>query len=932
MSHKRGRALAGAVAACLLLSSCGGSGGGNSTPAVNSFPFAREDQLPAGTRIDVSAKNLFQMGTGDSWLYTVQDAGGNPIATTTRRVISGPDASGRVSITDDDGGTTTTTYLVSADGLLDTSPFGDGTPGSVVGPILEYATPLYPVGAERRHVRSGPWGEDLDGDGIGESFRFEFTQVFLGFETAQFSGVFTLKDVAHFRNVIKATLRPTAPGYTDYSITATEETWFAPGVGLVKALRSIVDSDGVALDPPHTLVFKSGNVAGVNWNITAPPPVLDASFIDVAVVHNALVYDSVRNVYYASVPASVAINVNDTATTEPVTGQVSYSAPVGSGPNALAIAADASVLYAGLDGSGDVAKLALPGMAELGRVKLVSDSFAGQSHAQAIAVSPVDATVVAVQMIASFGIHEGVALLRDMVMQPKRTQEYSGNNLLVFDSVGTMLYGLNNETTEFGLRRIQVVADGLAEDLVVPAQTDFGTHALSFAGGRVIAGRALYNAPAVTPAGSISGASDCVLQRSCALLVCLRVSDFGNGQARLLIADSGTFVIGASLLYTLGEPSGGPRRLVEGPTGQIAISYAAGGIGSVSKIRLFSSAQLLTPPAPPAVVWPVTSSSTADGQVLEVGLAHNELVYDSLRNKYYASVPGSVMGVGNSIASIDPATGQVTHSAPIGSEPGILAISADGSVLYVGVNGSGEVLKLALPSMTEQGRLRLPFVPFSGPQVAKTIAVSPVDPAVVAVAMRTNCPGYGPQGPVALVRNMVVQPQTLPPSSEDNLLAFDAAGTTVYGLNTDSSAFDLRRIQVLADGLFVQQTVTAVEGFLVRNLGFANNRLIAGPALYDAPALTLAGSIAGAADCVLQRSGDKLLCISVQNFSTGQSRILVADSSTFAIGASLLYHPSEMYGAHRKLVLGPSGQVAVSYASRFEPSQPIRLFSSSQLP
>src|SRR6266853_153757 len=438
MSHERGRALAGAVAACLLLSSCGGSGGGggNLSAVGNSFPTSREDQLPAGTRIDVSAKNLFQMGTGDSWQYTVLDAGGNPIATATRRVTLGPDATGRVSITDDDGGTTTTTYLVSADGLLDTSPFGDGAPATVVGPILEYATPLYPVGAERRHVRSGPWGEDLDGDGIGETFRFEFTQVFLGFETAQFSGVFTLNGVAHFRNVTTVTLRPTAPGNTDYSITATEETWFAPGVGLVKALRSIVDSDGAALDPPHTLAFKSGNVAGVNWSITAPPPVLDGSFVDVALVHNALVYDSVRNVYYAS------------------------------------------MLYAGLDGSGDVVKLALPGMAELGRVKLVSDSFFGQSHAQAIAVSPVDATVVAVQMIAS-GVHEGVALLHDMVMQPKRTQEYSGNNLLVFDSVGTTLYGLNNETTEFGLRRIQVLADGLAEDLVVPAPTDFGTHALS---------------------------------------------------------------------------------------------------------------------------------------------------------------------------------------------------------------------------------------------------------------------------------------------------------------------------------------------------------------------------------------------------------------------------------------------------------------------
>jgi hypothetical protein len=179
---------------------------------------------------------------------------------------------------------------------------------------------------------------------------------------------------------------------------------------------------------------------------------------------------------------------------------------------------------------------------------------------------------------------------------------------------------------------------------------------------------------------------------------------------------------------------------------------------------------------------------------------------------------------------------------------------------------------------------------------------------------------------------MVMQPQTLSPFSDDSLLVFDAAGTTVYGLNTDSTAFDLRRIQVLADGLLVQQSVTAAEDFLVRNLGFANNQVIAGPVLYDAPALTLAGSIPGAADCVLQRSGSKLLCISIQNFLTGQSRILVADSGTFTIGASLPYHTSEMFGARRKLVQGPTGQVAVSYATPFAPSPPMRLFSSSQLP
>ena len=74
-----------------------------------------------------------------------------------------------------------------------------------------------------------------------------------------------------------------------------------------------------------------------------------------------------------------------------------------------------------------------------------------------------------------------------MVMQPKRTQVHTGSNLVAFDSAGATLYGLNTETSEFGLRRIQVLADGLAQQLVVSAATSYGTRALSFANDRVVA-------------------------------------------------------------------------------------------------------------------------------------------------------------------------------------------------------------------------------------------------------------------------------------------------------------------------------------------------------------------------------------------------------------------------------------------------------------
>src|SRR5262249_41708233 len=153
----------------------------------------KTDELPSGQRTDVSSKNLFQMAAGDLWFYTVLDAGGHPTGAQAFRQVTADDGQGHVSLNDNDGGPSVTDYVVSADGLLDTAPLGTSpvAMAGIVGSIFEYATPLYPVGATRRHVRSGPWGADVDGDGVADSFRYEYTQVFLGFETVKLSDYVT---------------------------------------------------------------------------------------------------------------------------------------------------------------------------------------------------------------------------------------------------------------------------------------------------------------------------------------------------------------------------------------------------------------------------------------------------------------------------------------------------------------------------------------------------------------------------------------------------------------------------------------------------------------------------------------------------------------------------------------------------------------------
>ena len=50
--------------------------------------------------------------------------------------------------------------------------------------------------------------------------------------------------------------------------------------------------------------------AGKTWDFAAIPAGLSGSFVDLRLRHKALAYDSLRNVYYASIPVSAADHPN----------------------------------------------------------------------------------------------------------------------------------------------------------------------------------------------------------------------------------------------------------------------------------------------------------------------------------------------------------------------------------------------------------------------------------------------------------------------------------------------------------------------------------------------------------------------------------------------------------------------------------------------
>src|SRR5436190_5073674 len=121
-----------------------------------------------------------------------------------------------------------------------------------------------------------------------------------------------------------------------------------------------------------------------------------------------------------------------------------------------------------------------------------------------------------------------------------------------------------------------------------------------------------------------------------------------------------------------------------------------------------------------------------------VPLTTNDVVYSPTTKLLYASVPSSVGAGGNSIKTIDPTTGAVTSSVFIGSEPNRLAMAADGTTLYIGLDGAYSVRKFDASTQTVGSQFALGSDSFGGPFRAIDLAVAPGNSNLLAVARRTN--------------------------------------------------------------------------------------------------------------------------------------------------------------------------------------------------
>ena len=86
---------------------------------------------------------------------------------------------------------------------------------------------------------------------------------------------------------------------------------------------------------------------------------------------------------------------------------------------------------------------------------------------------------------------------------------------------------------------------------------------------------------------------------------------------------------------------------------------------------------------------------------IQVSLPANDLVYDAARHLIWASIPSSSEQYGNTVVAIDPASGSIRGSIPIDGDPTRLALSGDGSRLFVISPSSADIRVLDPDALIE---------------------------------------------------------------------------------------------------------------------------------------------------------------------------------------------------------------------------------------
>lgn len=184
------------------------------------------------------------------------------------------------------------------------------------------------------------------------------------------------------------------------------------------------------------------------------------------------------------------------------------------------------------------------------------------------------------------------------------------------------------------------------------------------------------------------------------------------------------------------------------------------------------------------VTTPSPGGGTSSGMPYTVYLpiAANDIVFNTADGLLYASLPVTTAGVtGNSIVGIDPTTGNIKRQIWVGSNPNKLALSSDGTQLFVGLDGATSVAQVDLTQakVVNQFSLGGGEGVYNAPMTALYLAAVPGAPNSVAVATQAGLRGAG--SGITVYDSRVARASAW--SSGEGPMSFGSSASTLYVLS-----------------------------------------------------------------------------------------------------------------------------------------------------
>lgn len=207
-----------------------------------------------------------------------------------------------------------------------------------------------------------------------------------------------------------------------------------------------------------------------------------------------------------------------------------------------------------------------------------------------------------------------------------------------------------------------------------------------------------------------------------------------------------------------------------------------------------------------------TFLATVYGVVRNINVNHAVWVPSS--GLLYATVSTGSPTHANQVVAINPSTQAVVSAWSVGNGPNQLAVSGDGTLLYVGLDGDGKVAQISLPAGTVNFSVGLGVDPsFGKPQVADAIRVLPGAPHSWVLTLCATA--FVPCGEgVAVFDDSVERPsafnggQTQP----DGLLFIGSNAAVLYGTTFNQAPSTFYEFAINSSGITQTQAVQNFGG------------------------------------------------------------------------------------------------------------------------